>query len=190
MRPAEVATRQLGEWNVRCPTSTPRWVSINLSALDMRRPDLPDWVSGALAGSRIDPACMVLEITEAALIEDEDQTVRRLERLRSLGVGLALDDFVGAKASLTFMRKFSFDLVKIDHGLVAQLPQSEEASSVMRNIQEVATKVGFTCVAEGIEREDQLEAVREMGCELGQGYLFSRPADAAASETILAEDTA
>lgn len=188
-RVCELATRQLGEWHVRHRTEPQRWVSVNLSALDMRRPDLPDWITNALNGSRIEPECMVLEITEAALIEDEDQTVRRLERLRDLGVRIALDDFVGAKTSLAFMRRFSFDIVKIDRGLTAQLPQSEEAARVMQNIQDVATKVGFICVAEGLERDDQVVAVREMGCEFGQGYLFSRPAPAAECEVILADDS-
>ena len=189
-RVCELATRQLGEWHVRHRTDPQRWVSVNLSALDMRRPDLPEWITNALNGSRIEPDCMVLEITEAALVEDEDQTVRRLDRLRDLGVRIALDDFVGAKTSLAFMRRFSFDIVKIDRGLTAQLPQSEEAAAVMRSIQNVATKVGFICVAEGLERDDQVAAVTEMGCEFGQGYLFSRPAPAAECEALLAEDSA
>lgn len=188
-RVCELATRQLGEWHVRHRTDPPRWVSVNLSALDMRRPDLPDWITSALNSSRIEAECMVLEITEAALIEDEDQTVRRLDRLRDLGVRIALDDFVGAKTSLAFMRRFSFDIVKIDRGLTAQLPQSEEAAAVMRSIQDVASKVGFICIAEGLERDDQVVAVRDLGCEFGQGYLFSQPAPAAECEAVLAQDS-
>lgn len=188
-RVCELAARQLGEWHVQYQTEPQRWVSVNLSALDLRRPDLPEWISNALQGSRIEPGCMVLEITEAALIEDEDQTVRRLERLRDLGVQIALDDFVGAKASLDFMRRFSFDVVKVEIGLTAQLPQSEEAIAVMRNIQDVASKVGFDVVAEGLERQDQVDALRGLGCEFGQGYLFSRPAPAAECEALLSESS-
>lgn len=184
-RVCELATRQMGEWHVRHRSDPQRWVSVNLSALDMRRPDLPDWISNALQSSRIEASRMVLEITEAALTEDEDQTVRRLERLRDLGVQIALDDFVGGRASMAFMRRFSFDIVKVDGGLIAQLPQSEEAAAVMRRIQDVASKVGFTCVAEEVERQEQLDALRELGCELGQGYLFSRPAPAAECEALL-----
>lgn len=187
-RVCELATRQLGNWHIRHRTDPPRWVSVNLSALDMRRPDLPDWIATALEGSRIRPECMVLEVTEAALIEDEDQTVRRLERLRSMGVQIALDDFVGARTSLAFMRRFPFDLVKIDRGLIAHLPQSEEAMAALRSILSIAAKLNFICVAEGLESEEQLAVVREAGCELGQGYLFSRPAPPDECEALLAED--
>ena len=188
-RVSEIAARQLGEWNVRHKSDPPRWVSVNLSALDMRRPDLPEWISNAFEGARIDPSCMVLEITEAAILDDEDQTIRRLERLKSLGARIALDDFVGARASIAFMQRFPFDIVKVDRGLTAQLPHSEEATAVMRAIHEVVTRLNLVCIAEGLEREDQLAAVRELGCELGQGYLFSRPAPAAECEAVLAEDS-
>lgn len=186
-RVSEIAARQLGEWHVRHRVEPPRWVSVNLSALDMRRPDLPDWISGALEGSRIDPSCMVLEITEAAILDDEDQTIRRLERLKSLGTRIALDDFVGARSSISFMQRFPFDMVKVDRGLTAQLPHSEEALALMRVIQEVVQRLNLECIAEGLERDDQVAAVRELGCELGQGYLFSRPAPAAECEALLAE---
>ena len=186
----EIAARQLGEWNVRHKADPPRWVSVNLSALDMRRPDLPEWISNALEGSRIDPSSLVLEITEAAILDDEDQTIRRLERLKALGARIALDDFVGARASIAFMHRFAFDMVKVDRGLTAQLPHSEEAVDVMRVISDVVNKRNLICIAEGLERDDQVAAVREMGCELGQGYLFSRPAPAADCEALLAEDSA
>lgn len=189
-RVCEIAARQLGEWNVRHPSSPNRWVSVNLSALDMRRPDLPEWISGALEGSRIAPSSMVLEITEAAIQEDEDQTIRRLERLKALGARVALDDFAGARGSVGFMQRFAFDIVKVDRGLTAQLPHSPEALELMRRIQEVLSNLNVVCVAEGLEREDQVAAVRELGCELGQGYLFSRPAPPAECEAVLAEDSA
>ncbi len=189
-RVCEIAARQLGEWNVRHRTDPPRWVSVNLSALDMRRPDLPDWISNALETSRIDPDCMVLEITEAAILDDEDQTIRRLERLRELGTRIALDDFVGARSSIAFMHRFAFDIVKVDRGLTAQLPHSEEALDLMRVIWDVVSQRNLVCIAEGLERDDQVAAVRELGCEFGQGYLFSRPAPAAECEALLAEDSA
>ena len=182
----DIAARQLGEWHVRHRSDPARWVSVNLSALDMRRPDLPDWISNAFAASRIEPSCLVLEVTEAALIDDEDQTIRRLERLKSLGARIALDDFVGAKASIDFMRRFAFDVVKIDRGLIAQLPHSPEAVALMRSIQQVVSQRDLLCVAEGLEREDQVASVQELGCELGQGYLYSQPVPAAECEVLLA----
>lgn len=186
-RVTEIAARQLGEWNVRHRSDPPRWVSVNLSALDMRRPDLPEWVSSALEASRIEPSSMVLEITEAAIVDDEDQTIRRLDRLRSLGARIALDDFVGDRASIAFMRRFCFDMVKVDRTLTAQLPHSEDAMGVMRGIQEVVSRRNIVCIAEGLERDDQVAVVRELGCEWGQGYLFSRPLPAAECEALLAE---
>lgn len=187
-RVCEVAARQLAEWNIRHPKEGTRWVSVNLSALDMRRPDLPDWVSNAIETARIEPSSLVLEITEAAILEDEEQTARRLERLRTLGARIALDDFVGARASIAFMRRFSFDMVKIDRALTAQLPQSEEALELMRAIQKVAEQQDVVRVVEGLERPEQVATVRELGCELGQGYFFSRPAPAAECEGLLLED--
>ena len=187
---SEIAARQIGEWQVRYPSDPQRWVSVNLSALDMRRPDLPYWIINALEQARLNPTALVLEITEEALIEDEDQTFRRLERLKEVGVRVALDDFLGSSTSVSFMRRFEFDLLKIDQGLTAQLPQSQEAMRVMEKIQAIAARMDLVCIAEGVENEAQLAAMRDFGCALGQGYLFSRPAPAAECETLLAEDTA
>ena len=187
---SEISARQLSEWQVRYPTDPPRWVSVNLSALDMRRPDLPYWIIGALETARVSANSFVVEITEEAITEDEDQTLRRLERLKEIGVLVALDDFIGASTSVSFMRRFPFDMLKIDHGLTAQLPHAKEAITVMRTVQELASRLNLVCIAEGVERENQIATMREFGCELGQGYLFSRPAPAAECETLLSEDAA
>ena len=189
-RVSEIAARQLSEWHVRYPTEPARWVSVNLSALDMRRPDLPYWIIGAVETAKVGADSFVVEITEDAIAEDEDQTLRRLERLKEIGVRVALDDFIGASTSVAFMRRFPFDILKIDQGLTAQLPHEKDAITVMRTVQQLASQMNLICIAEGVERENQIPTMREYGCEFGQGYLFSRPAPAAECETLLAEDAA
>ena len=185
-RVSETAARQLREWQRRFPSDPPLWMSVNLSGMDMRRPDLADWVSGAIDAAGIAPGALVLEITETVLVEDTVHTVRRLGELRAIGVRLSLDDFGSGFSSLAYLRRFPFDFVKIDKGFTEELPHSERAMRMVEAIQHLTSKLGLQGIAEGIERAEQAEALRRCGWSFGQGYLFSRPIPAEDCAALLA----
>jgi EAL domain-containing protein (putative c-di-GMP-specific phosphodiesterase class I) len=182
----EQATRQLADWQERY-SSTPRmWMSVNLSANDLSDPDLFDSISGIITGAGIDPADLVVEVTKSVLLDDTQQTMDFLTRLKGLGVGLALDDFGTAFSSLSYVRRFPFDHLKIDVSFTAQLPHSTRSMLLVEAIHHLAMSIGMIEVAEGIEREEQADALRGIGWQYGQGYLFSRPIPGADCEALLA----
>ena len=185
-RVCETAARQLHEWQRKFPRHPPLWVSVNLSGMDMRQPDLPDWVAGAVEAAGITPSSLVLEITETVLVEDTVHTIRRLGELKALGVRLSLDDFGSGFSSLDYLRRFPFDFVKIDKGFTEELPHSERAMRMVDAIQKVVSTLGLRGIAEGIERAEQAEALRGFGWSYGQGYLFSRPVAAKDCDALLA----
>lgn len=174
-RVAETAARQVHAWQRDFPRDPALWVSVNLSGMDMRRPDLADWVAGAVDAAGIAPSSLVLEITETVLVQDTVHTVRRLGELRAAGVRLSLDDFGTGFSSLAYLRRFPFDFLKIDKGFTEELPHSERAMRMADAIQKVVSTLGLHGIAEGIERAEQAEALRRFGWSYGQGYLFSRP---------------
>ena len=185
-RVAETAARQLRQWQRQFPRDAPLWISVNLSGMDMRRPDLADWVSGAVEAAGIAPSGLVLEITETVLVEDTVHTMRRLGELRQVGVRLSLDDFGSGFSSLAYLRRFPFDFLKIDKGFTEDLPHSERAMRMVDAIQHLTSTLGLRGIAEGIERAEQADALRRSGWSYGQGYLFSRPIPPEECEALLA----
>ena len=119
------------------------------------------------------PSSLCLELTETALLEDLDRHLGVLLALRDLGVRLALDDFGTGFSSLTYLKRFPVDIVKIDRSFVAGLGVTHCDTAIVRSVIELAHALSLTVVAEGIERPEQLEALRSLGCDLAQGYLFS-----------------
>ncbi len=189
-RVGEVAMVQLRDWQRRFPTDPPRWVSVNLSGMDLRDPSGLEWVSEALASSGLVPSSVVLEITESVLIVENSQTSDCLHRLRDLGVRLALDDFGSGFSSLDYLRRFPFHFLKIDKGFTEELPHSKRAMRMVEAIQQVVSTLDLRGIAEGIERAEQAEALRSVGWSLGQGYLFSRPIPAEACDALLGDTDA
>src|SRR6185369_15000020 len=118
-----------------------------------------------------------LEITETFLVEDPDQALTALGRLRALGVGVKLDDFGSGYSSLDYLQRFPFDTIKIDRSFVSRLPASRETTEIVRAVIGLARSLGLDLVAEGIENRAQLDCLKELGCRYGQGYWFSRPVD-------------
>ena len=186
-RVSEVAARQLSDWQVRHPSDPARWISVNLSAPDLRRPDLREWVGASIERARIHPSAFVLEVKEAALVDDPSEIARRLEQLKALGVKLAIDDFGGTFTSLRNVRPFPFDIVKVDRTSIAELPQSLDHMRRMEHLRQEAAEANLIAVAQGIERSEQAEALRGAGWELGQGFFLSKPQPAEVCEAALAD---
>ena len=152
-------------------------VSVNVSGRQLAEPDLAEQVRGCLDRSGLEPAALRLEITETFLVEDPDRALDTLGRLRSMGVGLKLDDLGTGYSSLDYLQRFPFDSIKIDRGFVARLASSHESAEIIRAIAGLSRSLNMSVVAEGIETPEQLERLRELGCRHGQGFWFSPPVD-------------
>jgi EAL domain-containing protein (putative c-di-GMP-specific phosphodiesterase class I) len=166
------ACRQAASWSGdgKAPA-----VSVNLSARQLSRPDLVDGVDRALRESGLDPDRLWLEITESVLMEDADTAVAALERLRALGVHLCVDDFGTGYSSLAYLRRFPVDALKVDQSFVAGLGEDPEDSAIVEAVVSMAHSLHLSVVAEGVETDEQLARLRDLGCELAQGFYFAAP---------------
>ena len=163
----------------------PIWISVNLSARQLQQPTLADVIRQALETSGLAASELVLEITESTVMEDVDTSIRRMHELKRLGVRLAVDDFGSGYSSLNYVRRFPVDILKIDRSFVSETREGE-VSPLTRAIVELARVMGLRPVAEGIESAEQLVRLLDLGCELGQGFLFSSPLPAPEALALLA----
>jgi diguanylate cyclase (GGDEF)-like protein len=152
-------------------------VQVNLSALELEHPDLLQTITDVLERTGIEPSRLVLEVTETLLVKDAVRGAQALQQLRDLGVQLALDDFGTGYSSLSYLRNLPLDTLKIAREFVEGLAFSDHDAAFVRLIVGLAKTVGLKVVAEGIETRAQLDMLREIGCDLGQGYYFSKPMD-------------
>ena len=128
----------------------------------------------ALAASRLPPDRLELEITESALLQDNDATLATLHQLRKLGVKIAMDDFGTGYSSLSYLRSFPFDKIKIDKSFVKDVLVHPESLAIVRAVAGLGMSFGVPTTAEGVETREQFEQIREAGCTQCQGYLFGR----------------
>jgi diguanylate cyclase (GGDEF)-like protein len=150
-------------------------VSVNVSAIQLGREDFADEVREALHRSGLEPSSLLLEITETTVMRDVQAASKRLEEVKRLGVSIAIDDFGTGYASLAHLQQLPADTLKVDGSFVTALREDDRSSDLLQAILGVGRSLSLRVIAEGIETEEQLQAVRDMGCEMGQGYLLSRP---------------
>jgi diguanylate cyclase (GGDEF)-like protein/PAS domain S-box-containing protein len=167
------ACREARGW-ADLPGGRPVGVSVNVSPRQLAEPGFVDEVTAALADAGLPATSLVLEITEHALMGDADAIAPGLHELRAAGVRIALDDFGTGYSSLAYLRHVPLDSIKVDRGFVGELDAAGD-HPLVRSITGLGESLGLRVVAEGIEERHQLEALRALGCELGQGYLFSKP---------------
>jgi EAL domain-containing protein (putative c-di-GMP-specific phosphodiesterase class I) len=178
------ACRQLGTWLAANPSA--RWqMSVNLSGRQLLAPDLVATVQGALRDADLQPASLVLELTESVLLADSERVLRRLHRLKDLGVQVAIDDFGTGYSSLSYLQRVPFDILKIDRAFVAALRHDDPQSTLVRTIVDLGRTLGRTAIAEGIEDQVELDGLLALGCELGQGRHFGLAASAEELERSL-----
>ncbi|HEX4041648.1 MAG TPA: bifunctional diguanylate cyclase/phosphodiesterase [Xanthobacteraceae bacterium] len=167
-----------------------RWpslfVSVNLSPVQMRSRGLTDFVAAVLAESGMPASRLVLEITEGILIDDPEETQRKLEGLRGIGVSTALDDFGTGYSSLSYLQKFPFDRLKIDRSFVASLGTTGNAGAIIQSIVTLGHALGMKVLAEGVETNEQRVLLRLAGCDEMQGFLFAKACPAESIDKILA----
>ncbi len=174
------AMRQLALWKESGLADEKTSVSINLSPKQFDDTGLIDMIAESLLEYDLTPHTVHLEVTEGVLIGDGDLALAVLQSLKGVGVGLELDDFGKGYSSLSYLHRYPFDVLKVDKAFVSCLGEQEDADAIVHTIIALAHTLGLRVIAEGIETEPQLAILRALGCELGQGYLFSKPLPAAA----------
>jgi diguanylate cyclase (GGDEF)-like protein len=164
---------------------TPLSIAVNVSARQLQDDQFLDDIRNALISSGIDPARLVLEITETAIMTDMYATTRRLRTIKELGIRIAIDDFGTGYSSLAYLREFPVDTLKIDRAFVAALGESGESRALVHTLVQLGKTLGLETVAEGIEQADQYEQLESEHCDSGQGFLIARPLSATALQEFL-----
>jgi EAL domain-containing protein (putative c-di-GMP-specific phosphodiesterase class I) len=168
----EGACRRAQGWAAQ---GLPLDVQVNLSARELEDEGLRQSVAAVLAKTGIDPSRVVFEITETLLMRDAERGAATLDGLRELGVRLALDDFGTGYSSLSYLRTLPVDVLKIAKEFVDDIAVSAHDAAFVRLVIELAGTVGLTVIAEGIESPEQLDVLRGLGCDQGQGYVYAAP---------------
>jgi diguanylate cyclase (GGDEF)-like protein len=180
------ATRQAAHWRQTMADQRDLWVSINLSALQLRLPRNLEAIQQVLADPATQAHKVVLEVTETALAVDIDDAISSLQTLKDLGVRIAIDDFGTGYSSLNTLGRLPVDILKIDRAFVSGPASTAASAPMLETIMGLATKLDLTVIAEGIEEPDQLQLLRGLGCQLGQGFLLGRPVSIDILEQLLA----
>ncbi len=184
------ACRQSREWEVNHFSEQPVNITVNVSARQFADARLASDIQDTLRQTGVDPARLQLEMTESVAAADPKLTITVLSHLKHMGIGVILDDFGIGSASLRGLWQFPVDALKIDRSLVREMQTDRSASDVVELIITLAHKMNLKLIAEGIETPRQVERLRELGCELGQGYYFSQPLDAKAAQQFLRQQVA
>jgi EAL domain-containing protein (putative c-di-GMP-specific phosphodiesterase class I) len=163
-------------------------VSVNLSRHQLAQPGLVEHIDETLRAAGLAPECVKLEITESAVMENPELALESLRGLRALGVALAVDDFGTGYSSLSHLDSFPFQTVKIDQSFVRGREFAHKDVAILQTIIQLCRELSMDVVAEGIETPEQLSRLRDLGCGLGQGYLFSRPLPGDEMERLLEAD--
>jgi len=170
---AATACKQMAQW-IKHGHDIPR-VSINVSPFQFRRGNVSAMMLRLLSLHGLDAEYVMLELTESALVEDFEQVQQLLQELKALGVKLSIDDFGTGYSSLSYLRRLPIHEFKIAQQFVTDIDHNTDAQAIAKTILVMAQALGFSVVAEGIENEAQLNVLRQYGCDIGQGYLFSYP---------------
>jgi EAL domain-containing protein (putative c-di-GMP-specific phosphodiesterase class I) len=180
--------RQARAWTSQLALTSPLNIYINLSGRAFRNPELVPYIQNILAVGDMGVFRLKLEITEGIMMDNADSTIATLQHLRNLGIELCIDDFGTGYSSLRYLQRFPVQTVKIDHSFIEHLgdEQENESTHIVKAILLMAHALDMNVVAEWIETPDQLAQLEAMGCEYGQGFLFSRPLDAVQAEHVLA----
>src|SRR4030095_3568625 len=164
----------------------PLFVSVNLSVKQFNQPELVENIASVLEQTKLPPRCLKLEITESVFSDNIEAAIGLLTRLRELGVQLSIDDFGTGYSSLSYLQRFPVDTLKIDRSFVTQMMENEENIAIVRTIVALAQNLGMDVIAEGVETEEQLNLLRKLDCEKGQGYLFASPLNVTNVEEFIA----
>ncbi|HEX8611752.1 MAG TPA: EAL domain-containing protein [Telluria sp.] len=160
-------------------------VAVNLSAYQFRQKDLPEFVAGVLEATGMEAACLELEVTESVVMHNPADAIRILERLHAQGIHISVDDFGTGYSSLSYLKQFRLDTLKIDRSFVRDINSDADDAAIVRSVIALAHSLRLQVIAEGVETDEQLDYLRELGCDQYQGYLRSKPLPAAEFEALL-----
>jgi EAL domain-containing protein (putative c-di-GMP-specific phosphodiesterase class I) len=169
--------------------SEPLRIAVNLSPVQLRSEDIVDRVQAILASTGLDPRYLEFEITESSFMHDIERSARTLHRLRNLGVHISLDDFGTGYSSLSYLKRLPVDSLKIDGSFISDMAADREGTVLVSAIIAMAQHLGIRVIAEGVETREQLQLLRELGCDEAQGYLVSRPLPVTDLESLLGSGT-
>jgi len=179
------ACLQLRAWHDQFPCDPPLTLSVNITPKEFAQPDLAAQIEAILAEVGVDPRSIDVEITETIAMADPQRSSLVLAELKALGVHLSIDDFGTGYSSLSRLQGFPVDALKIDRSFISKIDTDSETSEIVRIIIMLAHNLGLRVVAEGAETPEQVRRLKELKCELAQGYFFARPADHAAAQALL-----
>jgi diguanylate cyclase (GGDEF)-like protein len=180
----DVACRQCAIWASQGNTLT---MAVNISSVQLDDDAIVDNVNDALVSSGINPAMLILELTETTLMHDVQTTAGKLKSLKSTGIRIAIDDFGTGYSSLAYLRQFPIDILKIDQSFVSGLSETTESAAIVHTLVQLGKLLRLTTVAEGIETNDQWTRLEAEGVDFGQGFLFSHPVEAEAIIQLLGD---
>jgi diguanylate cyclase (GGDEF)-like protein len=181
----ERACRQIAIWNGRALDRAPLNVSVNVSGLQLARPEFVGSVQHLVRAVGIDPSWLTIEITETTLVHEPEVVQGRLEQLQELGVRIAVDDFGTGYSSLASLRRFPLDEVKIDRSFVSELGTLAPERTIASAVIALSRALGYEVVAEGVEHEHQVDVLSGLGCDGAQGYLFAHPLSVAEADAAI-----
>jgi EAL domain-containing protein (putative c-di-GMP-specific phosphodiesterase class I) len=187
----------IGEWVIRTACKqVKQWqrkfdhditVAVNLSARQFQQPDVVEMVRSALDATALDPETLELEITESNAMQNAENTIYTLRELKSLGVRISMDDFGTGYSSLNYLKRFPIDILKLDQIFVREAVTDPSDAAIVAAVIQLAHSLHLRVVAEGVERQEQLDFLARQGCDIIQGYFFSQPLPAEQLETYMLE---
>ncbi|MFL9840689.1 EAL domain-containing protein [Sphingomonas sp. ST-64] len=184
------AARTVAHWDRLAGGDCGAKVAVNLSAIQLQRDQIAPMVEAALAANAVDGRKITLELTESALVTDPDRIARTMHALKDLGTTLAMDDFGTGYSNLAYLQKLPIDVLKIDRSFVSGMLADRDKVAIVRAILSLAMALGMQTTAEGIETNELAQTLAALGCNYGQGFLYSRPLDADAAYALLSERSA
>jgi len=180
------ALTQAGRWAQQFPDRRPLTVAVNISPKQFALEDFDRQVAQLLEETGADPGQVCLEITESVLLDDAEETIDKLNRLKALGVHLAIDDFGTGYSSLSYLRRFPVDVLKVDQAFVAGLGHDPGDSAIVQAVVHMGQALHMTTLAEGVETAHHVIELRELDCDIAQGFHFARPVPAEQFAAMLA----
>ncbi|MFN2452689.1 MAG: putative bifunctional diguanylate cyclase/phosphodiesterase [Pyrinomonadaceae bacterium] len=178
------ACRQMRQWQIELSSSAPSYISVNLSNKQFAHSDLFEQIISTLQDIGLDPRALKLEITESAVMENVEGAIETLQRLKALGIELSIDDFGTGYSSLSNLHRLPVDTLKVDRSFVSRMSENDENMEIVRTILMLARNLKMKVVAEGVETKEQMEQLRNLKCQSGQGYFFSKPVEAEAAASL------
>ncbi len=179
------ACQQLADWQTSFPSDPPITISVNVSAKHFAGLDLVRQVENILQATGLDSSSLKLEITESVFMETDDIAQKAFAQLQNIGIQLQIDDFGTGYSSLGYLQRFPVDTIKIDRSFVSRMDGHTTNSEIVRTIVRLARELNMEAIAEGVETREQLDQLKDLDCDFGQGFLISKPMNSAAAEKLI-----